>query len=161
MHLTRNFTVEELTLSQTAVRKGIDNTVPLELRDNLNRLAHFLQELRDNLSLYMRKDTGIIISSAYRCPALNKAIGGSPTSAHPKALAADIHVNALTPLELALFIEREMQSCGYDQVIHEFGRWVHVGLADLNVAEPRLQSLTATRENGRTIYLPGLQPVIH
>ena len=158
MKLTDNFSTDELTFSQTATRFGIDNSVPPELQDNLFRLAAFLQELRDLLTVYLGKDAPIIVSSGFRCRALNSRIGGSPTSAHMKANAADISCPLMTPLELALFIEREMSSKYYDQVIHEFGRWVHVGLADIG-HRARLQSLTAKKEGGRTIYLPGLRKV--
>lgn len=138
--LTKNFTLEELQASETARTHGIDNKIPKELMPNAQRLAEFLQQLRDTL------DAPIMISSGYRCRELNRIVGGSGTSAHEKALAADIRVKGYTPEQL--FQKIRSLSLDYDQVIQEFDRWVHVGLAD----KPRKQDLRATTQNGKTVY---------
>ena len=150
MKFPKHFTIEELTRSQTATRNGIDNT-PDDL-SNLMRIAWFLETLREKLRLEYRNAV-IIVSSGYRSPELNLIIGGSKTSAHMLGLAADISCPDLTPLELAQFIADTMADEGFDQVIHEFGRWVHVGLTE---GLPRYELLTALKENGKTVYKHGL-----
>ena len=150
MKFPPHFTVEELTRSQTATRNGIDNT-PDDL-SNLMRIAWFLESLRTKLRLEYRNAV-IIVSSGYRSPELNLVIGGSETSAHMLGLAADISCPDITPLELSQFIADTMADEGFDQVIHEFGRWVHVGLS---VGLPRYELLTAMKENGKTVYKHGL-----
>ena len=139
-----NFTIEELIFSQTAARNGIDNSPSEDIIINLTRLAWNLQAIRDGLG------KPVIVSSGYRCPYLNNAIGGSKTSAHMKGLAADINVPGMTPLDLSIWIAENIPD--YDQVIHEFGRWVHFGLSDV----PRGQLLTAMKEDGKTVYKNGL-----
>lgn len=148
-----HFTLEELTASQTAVRNGIDNSPDDKQLANLTRLAWFLETLRGKLRAYYKRNLFIIVSSGLRCEELNLVIGGSKTSAHMKGLAADITVPGLTPLEVAKFIANHMADEGFDQVIHEFERWVHVGLC---TGLPRYQELTAVRENGKTVYKRGL-----
>lgn len=159
MQLTRNFPLEELIFSQTAIRCGIDNSVPESKMPNIRRLAEFLQELRDNLSEKLEKDTPINVSSGYRCFDLNVEIRGSWRSGHMSALCADISVPGMSSLELALFIQSTMGG-KYDQLINEFGRWVHVGLSEEGDSL-RGQSITATHKPKKgggveTIYLPGL-----
>ena len=150
MKFPPHFTIEELTRSQTATRNGIDNT-PEDL-SNLMRIAWFLESLRSKLRLEY-PGAVIIVSSGYRSPELNLVIGGSKTSAHMKGLAADISCPDITPLELAQFIADTMADEGFDQVIHEFERWCHVGLSE---GLPRYELLTAVKENGKTIYKSGL-----
>jgi len=144
MNMPPNFSISELTFSQTATRNGIDNTPDDEALINLTQLAWTLQEIRDGIK------SPIIVSSGYRSPYLNNAIGGSKTSAHMKGMAADISTPSMTPLELSQWIAENIP--GFDQVIHEFGRWTHLGFAQA----PRGQLLTAMRENGKTIYVNGL-----
>lgn len=147
--LSRNFYLDEFTRSQTAARHGIDMTVASgsEVYRNLKLLAELaLQPARDALG-------PIFISSGYRPVALNRAIGGSSTSAHVHGLAADIAVSGHSPLEVARWFERS--GIAFDQVIHEFGRWVHVGIVPEGQV-PRQQLLTAARVKGRTTYLYGI-----
>ena len=150
MKFPPHFTIEELTRSQTATRNGIDNT-PEDL-SNLMRIAWFLESLRSKLRMEY-PGAVIIVSSGYRSPELNLVIGGSKTSAHMLGLAADISCPDITPLELAQFIADTMADEGFDQVIHEFERWVHVGLSE---GLPRYELLTAVKENGKTVYKLGL-----
>lgn len=150
MDYAPHFTEAELTFSQTATRNGIDNAIPDDLRPNLIRLSWWLEYLREIVQ------KPIIITSGYRCPYLNNAIGGSKTSAHMDGLAADIYVPDLTPCELARLAAEKMYDQGYDQIIHEFGRWVHVGLG---IKIMRFETLTAMRENGRTVYKRGILEV--
>ena len=128
MRLTRNFTYEELCRSDVAERRGINNspwTKEEEKRviENLKALCmEVLQPLRDFLG------KPVVISSGYRCPELNKAVGGVKNSQHMKGEAADIHVeNTEHLLKIMHFI---MDETDFDQVIWERNRagtqWVHV-----------------------------------
>lgn len=151
MRLTDNFALYEFLRSQTAARHDIAMDPPIEVIDNLRRLCvDILQPLRDTI------DLSITISSGYRPPELNRLIGGSTTSAHPYGRAADIIINGMDPLDVAKTI-RDME-LPYDQVIHEFGQWVHVGISD-EEDNVRLQELTAYRKNGKTRYDLGLRSV--
>ncbi|MNQ34129.1 Peptidase M15 [compost metagenome] len=141
--LTANFRLSEFERSETATQHGIDNSVPVALLPNIKRLAEFLQELRDTLNLKR-----IVISSGYRGVALNKMVGGVTTSSHSQALAADISVPGMTTEELFQAICNS--GLEFDQVIQEFGRWVHVGLS---TDKPRGQKLRATKNSAqKTVY---------
>lgn len=151
MKLTENFSMHEFLRSQTAARHDISMDPPLVVIDNLRRLCvDILQPLRDNAHL------PISVSSGYRPLELNRMIGGSTTSAHPDGRAADITMQGTTPLELAQMI-KEME-LPYDQVIHEFGQWVHVGIP-LEIENARLMELTAYKDGGKTRYDLGLRAV--
>lgn len=138
MKLSKNFTLSEMTKSQTASRKKIDNTPGPEEIANLQALVEkVLQPIRDH---YGRPVT---VSSGFRSVKLNKAIGGSKTSQHCTGNAADIEIAGVPNLELAKFIEDNLE---FDQLILECynskdpnSGWVHVSY----VRPPnRKQSLT-------------------
>lgn len=150
MKLTPNFALSEFEFSDYAARNGLDNRVPNDLMWNVARVARWLQLLRDRLAARLGV-MPIVITSGYRGPKLNKAIGGSKTSAHCDALAADFHVPSMSIDSLFTFIREEMADAPFDQVIHEFGRWIHVGLAGPNV-QPRNQFLYAEKVAGKTVY---------
>lgn len=145
MRLSDHFTLEEFLISQTAERNGIDMTPPQDIIDNL-------QELVTNCMEPLRVSLGsvIYISSGWRPPALNRLIGGSLTSAHPDGRASDFRAAGYTPLEVC----QRVVDLGlpFDQIIHEFGRWAHLGIA----AQLRGQLLTAYRSEGKTQYAVGL-----
>jgi zinc D-Ala-D-Ala carboxypeptidase len=144
--LTEHFTLEELVISQTAERKGIDNSPSAEIIKNLTRVASLLEEVRVLLGT-----VPILISSGYRSPDLNKAIGGSKKSAHMAGLAVDFTAPGYgSVLQVAKKIASS--SVPFDQVIYEYGSWVHLGLSALGT-EPRRQELTIFRGAG---YLNGL-----
>jgi zinc D-Ala-D-Ala carboxypeptidase len=153
MKLTNNFTKEELTKSETALRRGLDNTPTVEVVENLQTLAEkVLQPIRDHFA------RGVKVNSGYRAPEVNAAVGGSKTSDHCKGMAADIEIPGLPNAELAKWIEANLE---YTQVILEFytqgipdSGWVHVSYDPANLKK---QSLTAVRREGKTVYLPGLQ----
>jgi hypothetical protein len=143
MNLTPHFSLEEMTASETAVRQGIDNTPPEFAFLNLNRLCRELEKVRSLLG-----EQVITITSGYRCPELNKAIGGSSASHHMIGLAADFICPSFgNPLEICHKIAGS--EIEYDQLIHEFGIWIHIGFDD----NPRHQNLTARRgPDGHTVY---------
>lgn len=145
--ISPNFTLAELEASDTAARLGIDNRVPEALIGNVQRLAvQILQPLRTHTGERVR------ISSGYRSPKLNAAVGGSTRSQHMQALAADFNVDEHSPLEVCDLIEQ--LGLPFDQLIHEFGRWVHCSVAPAG-QEPRRMLLTIDKHGTR----PGLLPV--
>lgn len=123
MKLTNNFRLAELTHSDTARARGIDNTLPPYLMRNIKSLAERLQLIRDALGV------PVTISSGYRCPELNKAVGGSKNSQHQLGLAADIHAKGYTAEELFELITGS--NFGFDQLILEKvggKEWVHISI---------------------------------
>lgn len=145
MRLSKNFTLEEFLVSQTAVRHGIDMTPPPDVLENLQRLVtDCLQPLRDEVG------AGIFISSGFRPLELNTRIGGSKTSAHMRGDAADLKVTRQLPFETSELIV--VMGLPFDQVIHEFGVWVHWGMGDIL----RSEQLTAYKKDGKTRYVKGI-----
>ncbi len=144
MNLSKNFTLEEFLVSQTAERNGIDMTPSEEVIENLRMLViGCLQPLRDEAG-------PIFISSGFRPLELNTKIGGSATSEHVNGNAADLKVSRQTPFDTCeLIVVMELP---FDQVIHEFGRWVHLGVRDIL----RGEQLTAYRKDGKTRYTSGI-----
>ena len=131
MQLSSNFSLSDLIRSETAEERGIDNTPPPEIVENLRRLAAGLEKVRALLGAPLE------ISSGYRCAALNEAVGGSSTSQHMQGLAVDFECPAFgTPLEIADAIGRS--GLVFDQCILEYGRWVHLSFSDA----PRRRLLT-------------------
>jgi len=145
-----HFTWAEVTFSETGTRLGIDNTPPAALHANIRRQAELMERVR-----YLLNER-VFISSWYRCSPLNKLIGGSPTSAHVHGLACDFVSPFGTPLDICRAIARHVADLGVDQLIHEFGRWVHIALP-LPGAIARNQLLTARRGDGGTVYVPRIE----
>jgi zinc D-Ala-D-Ala carboxypeptidase len=142
MNLSPNFTLEELTASETAVRNGLDNTPSPTTYQNLVRLANFLEEVKKVLG-----GKPIIINSAYRGPEVNKHVGGSKNSQHMIGCAADIRVPGMTPDEVCkAIIASELQ---YDQLIREFDSWTHISISDKEGSTPRGQTLIIDRAGTR------------
>ena len=144
MNLSPHFSLAELVSSQVATRKGIDNAPAPAIVANLTRLAALLEQVRALVG------APIAISSGYRSPALNKAVGGASNSAHVLGLAADIGTVKLTPKALALLIRQS--DIAFDQLIYE-GTWVHIGLS---AGAPRRQVLTAKFAGGGVSYVVGI-----
>lgn len=119
MQLTPNFDLSELVASQTAARRGIDNTPTPEIIENLQHLATQLELVRTLLGAPLH------ISSGYRCPELNLAIGGARNSQHLAGQAADFTAPKFgTPAEIVDAVRES--NIDFDQVILEFDRWVHI-----------------------------------
>lgn len=152
MKLSTNFSLQELTKSDTAIRHDIDNTPSLQVIDNL-------QDLVDNVLQPLREKFGpVVVTSGYRSPAVNTKIGGSTTSDHCHGYAADFEVLGMDNQELALYIRDNLK---FKQLILEFYRdgvpdsgWVHCSFQkDANKG----QVLTAKKVNGRTQYVNGIE----
>lgn len=122
MKLTDHFTLAELTFSQTAARENIENRPGPEQVENLRLLCeHILEPIRVDVG------KPITVSSGFRSPRLNKAVGGAPTSQHLNGQAADI-VSFAVPVK-SLFKRIIRMGLPYDQIIYEGTRksaWVHV-----------------------------------
>jgi len=152
MHLTKNFTLEELTKSETALRFDLDNEPNDEQLANLVALCEcVLQPVRDHFG------KGVKVNSGLRTPEVNAKVGGSKTSDHCKGMAADIEIPGVANAELAKWITDNLE---FRQVILEFytpgipdSGWVHVSY---NSGDNKKQVLTATKQNGKTVYLTGL-----
>lgn len=144
MNLTQHFSLAELTASDTARIKKIDNTAPPDVVKNLKRVAEMLEQVRALVGAPIK------VSSGYRAPALNKAVGGAANSMHALGLAADISTSALSPKALAWMIFQS--EIVFDQLIYE-GSWVHIGLQN---GKPRRQVLTAKFGPGGTTYVSGI-----
>jgi uncharacterized protein YcbK (DUF882 family) len=141
MNLSPNFTLEELTASETAMRNGLDNTPGPIAMQNLTRLANFLEEVRKVLG------KPIMINSAYRGPEVNTHVGGSKNSQHMVGCAADIRVPGMSPNEVCkAIIASELQ---YDQLIREFDSWTHISITNEEGSTPRGQTLIIDRAGTR------------
>lgn len=142
MNLSPNFTLEELTASETAVRSGLDNTPGPTAYQNLVRLANFLEEVKKVLG-----GKPIMINSAYRGPLVNAAVKGSKNSQHLIGCAADIRVPGMTPDQVVrAIVDSELQ---YDQLIREFESWTHISIPDKEGSTPRGQTLIIDRAGTR------------
>lgn len=152
MNLTKNFTLHEMTKSETALRQGLDNTPGDREVEALRLLAeNVLQPVRDHYG------KGVKVNSGFRHPEVNAAVGGSRTSDHCRGMAADIEIPGVPNAELAEWI---VENLAYTQVILEFytpgipdSGWVHVSYDPSNL---KRQTLTAVKQDGKTAYLNGL-----
>lgn len=141
MKLSANFHLDEFVTSQTAARRGIDNRPSPEVIKRLRNTAKGLEMVRAVLG------EPVLISSGYRSPALNKAVGGSATSDHMTGDAADfISPGFGSPIAVC----RAIVAAGikFDQLIEE-GTWVHISFG------PRMRGQILTMRNGK--YMAGLR----
>ena len=145
MQLSQNFKLNEFTTSQTATRKGIDNTAPAPIVERLRMVANTLEQIRTLLGNH-----SIRISSGYRCIALNRAIGSGDSSAHTLGYAVDFTCLGFgTPKEVAKKIAES--PIKFDQLIYE-GTWVHLSVDPRN----RRDLLTAHFRGGKVTYTKGI-----
>ena len=152
MKLSKNFSLKELTKSQTAMRNDIDNSPNTEQIVNLTALCNcVLQPIRDE---HGRVD----INSGLRVLELNRKIGSSDSSQHVQGMAADIECPAVDNFELAKWINSNLD---FDQLILEFytageptSGWVHVSYN--RDGSNRKKAMTAVKNNGKSVYHEGL-----
>ena len=149
MQLSNNFSLKEMTASQTADRHGISNNPSEDHMDNLKKLCeNVLQKVRDHYGKV------VSVSSGYRSPELCEAIGSSKNSQHAKGQAADFEIFDVSNQELVIWIDKNLD---YDQMILEFWKgpdepnsgWVH---CSYKKEGNRKQLLRAYKEDGRTKY---------
>jgi len=126
MNLSPHFTADEFTASDTAERLCIDNSLPIALLDNARGTAAMLERIRGHLSSIKGKEVPIVLTSGYRCPALNQAIGSRDTSDHRNAKAADFKAPTFgTPFEVCKALAPVIDVLGIGQLIYERS-WIHV-----------------------------------
>jgi hypothetical protein len=143
MLLTPNFSLEQLTYSETAERERIDNTPAAEIVESLRLLARGLEQVR------MLTGFPLEISSGYRSPELNTRVGGAKSSQHTRGQAADFTCDEFgPPLDIIRAIRDS--DIDFDQCILEYARWVHISFS----AAPRGKVLTIY--NPKEGYLDGL-----
>ena len=150
--LTQNFSLHELTKSETALRYDMPNDPgSVEIANLVDLAAKVLQPIRDHYA------KGVKINSGFRHPDVNAKVGGSRTSDHCRGMAADIEIPGVANAELAQWVKDNLS---FTQLILEFytpgipdSGWVHVSYDPSNLKK---QVMTATKQNGKTVYLPGL-----
>jgi uncharacterized protein YcbK (DUF882 family) len=142
MKLSENFSLEELTNSETAARNNWDNTPNATELANLVRLAAFLEEVKTVLG-----GKPVMINSAFRSKLVNDAVGSRDTSQHRIGCAADIRVPGMTPDEVVKAVIAS--GIGYDQIIREFDRWTHISVPNTASNTPRRQSLIIDKTGTR------------
>ena len=151
MKLSKNLSLSEVTYSQTAIRKDIDNSPTGAHIENLKYVAEkVFQPIREHF------DVPIYISSGYRSKALNEAIGGSQTSFHSHGMALDLDQDGrnkgVSNADVFYYIKDNLQ---FTELIWEFGdennpNWVHVAIAPGREDEKKIK--IAERINNKTTY---------
>lgn len=141
MQLSEHFTLEELTHSEVAERKNLDNTPNALEVANLVRLAGLLEEVRALLN------KPILLNSGFRSKTVNDSVGSRDTSQHRIGCAADIRVPGMTPKQVVQAVIAS--NIGYDQIIEEFGSWTHISVPDTAARPPRKQALIIDKAGTR------------
>jgi len=146
-NLSENFTLEELTHSEMALRRGFDNSPSPAAYENLIRLANLLEQVRKLLG------KPLLINSGYRSKEVNDAVGSKDSSQHRIGCAADIRVPGMNPKEVCdAIIASDIQ---YDQLIREFweegkgGGWTHISVANTANLTPKGQTLIIDKKGTR------------
>lgn len=144
--MSKYFTLEEMTYSDTAIRRGINNIPTGKTLENLKYTMIKMDEVREFLG------KPIHVSSGYRGVKVNELNGGSNTSAHTLGYAVDFTSKEFGgPLTVCEAIVKS--GLIFDQLIWEFDSWTHISFDP----KARQQVLTAVKEGKKTIYLPGLK----
>lgn len=139
MQLSPHFTLEELTHTD---HREFDNTPNDAEKNNLKRLAEFLEQVKDVLG-----GKPIMVNSAFRSKAVNDAVGSKDSSQHRVGCAADIRVPGMTPDEVVKAVIAS--GIGYDQIIREFDRWCHISVPNSIADSPRRQALIIDKQGTR------------
>ena len=139
MNLSEHFTLDELTHTD---HRQFDNTPNATEMANLVRLAGFLEEVKSVLG-----GKPIMVNSAFRCKAVNDAVGSKDSSQHRVGTACDFRVPSMTPDEVVKAVIAS--GIGYDQLIREFDRWTHISVPSVAGDNPRRQSLIIDKTGTR------------
>ena len=139
MNLSPHFTLEELTHTD---HRTLDNTPNEQELANLQRLAEFLEDVKEALG-----GKPIMVNSAFRSKQVNDAVGSKDTSQHRIGCAADIRVPSMTPDQVVRAIIAS--DLGFDQVIREFDRWTHISIPNQAGGSPRKQALIIDKAGTR------------
>ena len=141
MNLSEHFSLDEATYSETAIRLNINNQPDERQLANMTTAAQKMEEVR-NVTGALR------VNSWLRLPDVNVAVGGSKVSSHMDGWAIDCSSSAHTPYALCQLVIKA--GIKFDQMIHEYGRWMHISFAP----EMRQQALTIYKPEGK--YKPGI-----
>jgi len=138
-YLSKHFTLDELTVTD---HREFDNSPTQVEISNLQRLAQLLEQVKDTLG-----GKPIMVNSAFRCKAVNDAVGSKDSSQHRHGCAADIRVPGMIPDEVV----RAVIAAGlpYDQIIREFDRWTHISIPNTEDATPRGNALIIDKSGTR------------
>jgi zinc D-Ala-D-Ala carboxypeptidase len=136
------FTLEEMTVSEVAQRKGWRNDPDEREIKNLQRLAKLLEAVKTVLG-----GKPILINSAYRCKLVNDAVGSKDTSQHRFGCAADIRVPGMTPDQVVKAVVKS--GIEFDQIIKEFDTWTHISVPNTETGKPRKQALIIDKAGTR------------
>lgn len=151
MQLSTHFWLKEFVKSATAIRNNIDNTPTSDIICNGIQLCkHILEPTRQHF-----KNRRVTISSGYRCLELNRLLHSKDTSQHILFEAADFGIDGYTDYEVAKWIANS--NLLFDQVIYEFGEWVHVSYSTIH--KPRKEALTIYRKKGEVVTERGILPI--
>lgn len=137
MKFTEHFTLEELTFTS---HREFDNTPNVLQINNLQRLAEFMEQVRELLG------KPILVDSAYRSPEVNHAVGSTSVSQHLRGCACDFRVPGMTPAQVVEAIHKS--DLEYDQLILELG-WTHISIPNTDDAEPRNIALIIDKQGTR------------
>ena len=141
MNLSPNFTLQELTHSDAAVRQGWENNPDANEINNLTRLAELLEQVRALLS------KPISINSGYRSKKVNDSVGSKDSSQHRIGCAADIRVSGMTPSQVCEAIKAS--DIQFDQLIREFDSWTHISVPNTASDVARKQMLIIDKQGTR------------
>jgi len=142
MNLSPNFTLQELTQSETAARNGWENTPNEQEITNLRRLAELLQQVKTAVG-----NKPVLVNSGFRSKRVNDAVGSKDSSQHRSGCAADIRVPGMTPRAV-------VQACidagvPFDQIILEFDSWTHISVPTVPTSTLRNSKLIIDRSGAR------------
>lgn len=144
--LSPHFTLAELTVSAEGARRGLNNIPTGAELAALRATATGMETVRRLLG-----DRAITVFSGYRSPEVNRAVGGAAASAHMSGHAVDFICPGFgSSAKVAAHLAKTLPAGSYDQIIEEFGQWVHIGFGP----GKRGQKLTARKAGGKTVYSP-------
>ena len=138
-NLTKNFTLEELTITE---HRELSNEPNETERTNLVRLAIFLEQVKDLLG-----GKPVMVNSAFRSKQVNDAVGSKDTSQHRVGCAADLRIPGMTPDDVVRAVIAS--DLAFDQVIREFDRWTHISVPNTPELKPRRQALIIDKTGTR------------
>lgn len=145
--LTPHFSLEEFIASEEASRNNIDNTMPPTLTANAVQTCMMMERIRAILCARVGRDVPILVSSGYRCLALNRRLGSADTSDHVQGFAMDWRCPAFgTPTQLSRFLAGQVDALGIGQLINEFPDregWVHCSAKMVDKPINRIITITS------------------